>query len=182
MLEIEIPPRELFDEKTSEFITTDAAVLRLEHSLISISKWESKWHKPFLNTTKNQRHTPDEMMDYIRCMTIDRHVDPHIYLALTNDNITSIKNYINDPMTATTIADRPGAPLRREIITAELIYYWMVSFGIPFECEKWHVNKLITLIKVCSEKNNPKKMNQAAILAQNREINEARKRALRTRG
>ena len=122
------------------------------------------------------------MMDYIRCMTIDRHVDAHIYLALTNDNITSIKNYINDPMTATTIADRPGAPLRREIITAELIYYWMVSFGIPFECEKWHVNKLITLIKVCSEKNNPKKMNQAAILAQNREINEARKRALRTRG
>lgn len=182
MLEIEVGSMELYDEQKNEFVSTEKTILHLEHSLISISKWESKWHKPFLSSSKEDRRTSEEMLDYIKCMTINKSVDPNVYLALSSDNIRSIKEYINDPMTATTITDRPGAPLRREIITAELIYYWMVSFGIPFECEKWHINKLITLIKVCSEKNNPKKMNNAAILAQNRELNEARKKALKTRG
>lgn len=182
MLEIVVPKTEMFDEISECFIEIPECTLRLEHSLLSISKWESRWHKPFIVRSKEDRHTNDEMLDYIRCMSLDKNVPPEVFLNLTPTNLLAINNYIDNPMTATTVNDGPGSPMRREIITSELIYYWMVALGIPFECEKWHVNRLIMLIKVCSAKNNPKKMSQKAIMAQNRQLNEARKKALGTKG
>lgn len=182
MLEIVVPKSEVFDEQSECFIDISECTLRLEHSLLSVSKWEARWHKPFITSKKDEKRTNDEMLDYIRCMTLNSNVRPETYLCLTPANLLAINNYIENPMTATTVRDIPGSPMRREIITSELIYYWMVTLGIPFECEKWHINRLIMLIKVCSAKNNPKKMSHKAIMAQNRQLNEARKKALGTKG
>lgn len=182
MLRIIIPETEVYDEVKGEFSYVREQTLCLEHSLLSISKWESKWHTPFIVRSKKESHTNEQMLDYIRCMTINKEVDPLVYASLTPKNLAEINAYISDPMTATTVKDGPGAPFRGEIVTSELIYYWMVSLNIPIECEKWHINRLIMLIKVCAAKNNPKKMSNRAILSQNRALNEARKKAYGTRG
>lgn len=182
MLEILVHGREMFDETSQTFTSIPDTTLHLEHSLLSISKWESKWHRPFISVSKDEKRTREEQIDYVRCMTIDRNVDPEVYYGLSNENILAINAYIDNPMTATTVKDAPHTPLRREVITSELIYFWMVNYGIPFECEKWHLNRLIMLIKVCSAKNNPKQMNNRDIMMQNRKLNEARKKALGTRG
>ena len=181
MLQITVPGAELFDEETETFIQTKDTQLKLEHSLLSISKWESRWCKPFLLSDKSQRHTPAEMLDYIKCMTLNTNVPKEVYTALTAENMKAITNYINHPMTATTITDfsKNG---KKDIITSEIIYYWMVSYQIPFECEKWHINRLITLIKVCNAKNNPKKMSRGDLISQNRALNKARRKALHTKG
>lgn len=182
MLEIKVPKTEFFDEAAESFIQIPECTIHLEHSLLSLSKWESKWHKPFISNSKKNPHSQEELLDYIRCMTLEKNVRPEVFLALSSDNIATINSYIEDPMTATTISNSSRSSINREIITSELIYYWMISLGIPFECEKWHINRLITLIRVCSAKNNPKKMSNRAILAQNRALNEARKKALGTKG
>lgn len=182
MLEIVVSGMEMYDEINEEFVSISDTVLHLEHSLLSVSKWESKWHKPFIPVNKDDKRTQEEQIDYIRCMTIDKNIDPKVYYCLSNENIIAINEYIDNPMTATTVRDIPGTALRREIVTSELIYFWMVNFGIPFECEKWHLNRLIMLIKVCSAKNNPKKMSPRDIMSQNSKINQARKKALGTRG
>ena len=181
MLQITVPGAELFDEETETFIQTKDTQLKLEHSLLSISKWESRWCKPFLLSDKSQRHTPAEMLDYIKCMTLNTNVPKEVYTALTAENMKTITNYINHPMTATTITDLSKNG-KKDIITSEIIYYWMVSYQIPFECEKWHINRLITLIKVCNAKNNPKKMSRGDLLSQNRALNKARRKALHTKG
>lgn len=180
MLRIEIPlSPEGWDEKKQEFIVPKTQVLQLEHSLVSLSKWESKWHKPFLSL---EEKTVEETLDYIRCMTITQNVKPEIYNFLTNENLKQINDYIDDPMTATTFSDGNQRP-SREIITSEIIYHWMVSFNIPFECQKWHLNKLLAFIKVCCNKNlPPKKMSRSEILQRNKELNEARKKALNSAG
>jgi len=178
MLELIVPEQELYNDDTNEFVTVHKTNLKLEHSLISISKWESKWHKSFLNSADK---TNEEVYDYIKCMTINP-VDDSVYTALTNDNINEIMAYINDPMTATTIKDIPGKK-NNETITSELIYYWMVALEIPFECERWHLNRLLTLIRVCNIKNQPpKKMSNREILNQNRALNAARRKKYHTRG
>lgn len=182
MLKITVPANEVFDEISQCFITVTETELHLEHSLLSISKWESKWHRPFISSDSNDKKNNEEQLDYIRCMTINKNIDDNIYFCLSPDNITAINEYINDSMTATTVKDIPGSPLRREIITSELIYFWMINYGIPFDCEKWHINRLIMLIKVCAAKTNPKKMAPRDIMAQNRRLNEARKKALGTKG
>lgn len=182
MLEITVPYSEVFDEATGCFIEIEEATLHLEHSLLSVSKWEAKWHKPFIKRKDEPPHSKEEILDYIRCMTLTKNVDPLVYTVLTNNNIQDITKYIENPMTATTVRDIPGAPFRREVVTSELIYYWMITLGIPIECEKWHINRLIMLIKVCSAKMNPSKMSPQAIMTQNRQINEARKKALGTKG
>lgn len=181
MLQIVVPKQEGFNSKTNEFITFPGQTLQLEHSLVSLDKWESKWHKPFL--TKDTKPW-DEQLDYIRCMTITQNVHPDTYLYLTDKNKKAIKEYIEDPMTATTFYghdnQRGG---RKEQITSELIYYWMVAFNIPFECKKWHLNKLLTLIRICSIKNEPpKKMSQAEVMRRNAALNAQRKARLGTRG
>jgi hypothetical protein len=179
MLYITIPQTEWFDEKNQIFMTTREQKIQLEHSLVSLKKWESKWKKPFLD---NNKKTKEEIKDYIRCMTITQNVDPNIYYAITDEIILQISDYINDPMTATTINERPGRT-SRSIITAEIIYYWMISFNIPFECQKWHLNSLLTLIKVCSIKQQPnKKMSKRDIYNRNRALNNSRKAKLNTRG
>lgn len=169
MLQITVPSREVYDENNNLFFTTKECVLRLEHSLLSISKWESKYHKPFLKRHKEEGHTAQELEDYIKCMTLNT-VPEYVYSILTKKNLLDINAYIDDPMTATTIArSRPS----NEIITSELIYYWMTAFNIPFECEKWHLNRLLMLIKVCNAMANPPK-NQAPDMAARRRLNEAR--------
>lgn len=180
MLQITIPATEQWDEKNQVFVKTDEQVLRLEHSLVSLHKWESKWHKSFLFTKEK---TYEETLDYIKCMTLTQNVNPDVYYCLTNENITQINEYIADPMTATYIYEDEKKGINRDKVTAELIYYWMISLEIPFECQKWHLNQLLALIKVCNVKNNPKKkMSNRDILSRNKALNEARKKSMHTRG
>ena len=180
MLEIVIPETEQYDEANGCFITTKKQVLRLEHSLVSLSKWESKWHKPYLS---RKQKTQEEQIDYIRCMTLTQNVDPNVYTAITPQILKTVNAYIDDSMTATTFAKRQRGRSNNEIVTAEIIYYWMISHQIPFECQKWHLNRLMTLINVCSAKNGPqKKMRQKEIFAQNRALNAARRKRTHSRG
>ena len=181
MLTITIPATESFDPVTETFYSTKEQILVLEHSLISISKWESKWGKPFLNS--KERKSVEESRDYIRCMTITQNVDPAVYYALTEANYKEIMDYIEKPMTATWFAnDNKKAP-SREIVTAEVIYYYMVALQIPFECERWHFNKLMTLIRVCNEKNKPpKKMGTKTIMSRNQALNALRRQQLGSTG
>ena len=180
MLRITIPAGEEWDELKQEFITTKEQTLCLEHSLVSLSKWESKWCKPFL--TKQER-TYEETIDYIKYMTLTQNVDPEVYKFLTNDNMTEIKKYIEAPMTATTFSKDHSSKAGHEIVTSELIYYWMIALNIPFECQKWHLNRLLTLIKVCNIKNAPpKKMSRRSILSRNASINAARRQQMNTKG
>lgn len=180
MLRVPVKARDLFNEETNEFISTGDTVLQLEHSLISLSKWESKWHKPFLNTDNK---TEEEMVDYIRCMTITQNVDPDVYYGLSEENIVMIKDYMENPMTATWFSDKHNPKNRQKAVTAELIYYWMISLGIPFECEKWHLNRLLTLIRVCNIENAPKKkMRKGDVFKQNTSLNQARKQMMGTTG
>lgn len=154
MLQVNIPAAEYFNEQTNEFIEVKAYTLQLEHSLISISKWEAKWCKPFLG---KEDKTQEETIDYIRCMTITQNVDPMAYMAIPDAELKRIKEYINAPMTATWFNDREKRAPSRKVITSELVYYWMVAQNIPFECEKWHFNRLMTLIRICGEKSQPPK-------------------------
>ena len=180
MLEIKIPAMELFDERTGEFINITEQTLRLEHSLVSLSKWESKWCKPFLSKTEKSR---EETIDYIKCMTLSQNVDPKVYNYLTESNFREINKYIEAPMTATTFSDEKGSKGSREQVTAELIYYWMVALNIPFECQKWHLNRLLTLVKVCNIKNQPpKKMSKRDVMSRNAALNAARRKQLNTKG
>lgn len=179
MLQITIPATELYDDVSNKFTTSKEQVLQLEHSLVSLAKWESKWLKPFLS--KDEK-TFEETIDYIRCMTITQNVEPDVYKYITQDNIKAVNEYIAAPMTATTFR-KDTQVTAREIITAEIIYYWMVTFNIPPEYQKWHLNRLLTLINVCYLKNKPsKKMSMKDILAQNRDLNAARRSRLNTPG
>lgn len=180
MLTIIVPESEFYDEKNNEFIRIKEQTLVLEHSLVSIAKWESKWKKSYLSS-KNK--TYDETIDYIRCMTITKNVNPIVFKAINREALEAIQRYINDPMTATYFYEDDKKQPNKEIITAEVVYYWMVSLGIPMECQKWHFNRLITLIKVCDLKtNNGKKLSKREILTRNQALNEARKRKYNTRG
>lgn len=180
MLQITVPGVELWDEGAQEFIYSKEQTLQLEHSLISLSKWESKWCKPYLD---KKEKTYEEIMDYIRCMTLTPNVKPEVYKCLTEDNMKDIENYINAPMTATYISEDKHGRGNREVVTSELIYYWMISLQIPIEFQKWHLNRLITLIRVCNIKNAPpKKMGKRAIMNRNTALNAARRKRLNSRG
>lgn len=180
MLTITIPATELFDEKTQTFFSTKEQTLQLEHSLVSLSKWESKWCKPFLT---NDDKTLEETIDYIKCMTITQNVDPNSYNFLSRSNIEKINSYISSPMTATTFYEDPQRPTKKEIITSELIYYWMISLNIPMECQKWHLNRLLTLVRVCNVKNAPpKKMSRSEIMRRNSALNAARRKQFNSKG
>lgn len=179
MLTIVIPETEEYDQRTETFIPRKKETLNLEHSLVSLSKWESKWKKPFLS---DDPKTLEESIDYIRCMTINP-VDPSVYRRITQKMMQRINDYISDPMTATTFREDPKQRHSREIITAEIIYYWMIALQIPFECQKWHLNRLMTLIRVCNIKNTPpEKMSRGDIYRQNAALNAARRKAHGTRG
>lgn len=179
MLTIVVPGVEMFDDVTQEFTTEGDVILELEHSLVSLSKWESKYEKPFLG---NDDKSTDEVIGYIKAMTLCE-VPEVVYQKLSPEHIGKINEYIDAKMTATWFNERPGAPKGREVITAEVIYYWMIAFNIPFECERWHLNRLFTLIRVCSIKNEkPKQMSKADIARQNAELNAQRRKQYGTRG
>lgn len=180
MLQITVPANEKWDEVKEEFIYFNGATLRLEHSLVSLSKWESKWKKPFVS---KEPKTVEQTIDYIRCMTITQNVDPEVYNNLTNENISQVNKYIEDPMTATWFSEDKTAKPNREQITSELIYYWMIALNIPVEFEKWHLNRLLTLIRVCNVKNQPpKKMGKNELMSRNKSLNAARRKQLHTKG
>jgi hypothetical protein len=179
MLQIVIPMSEGFNEETGKFFVVEAFTLEMEHSLASVSKWESKYEKPFLGTGDKEN---EELFDYVKLMTLTPDVPDKIYDMLTADNIAAVNRYINAKMTATTFAQIPQRS-SREIITAEIIYHWMVALQIPFECQHWHLNRLITLVRVCNEKNKPpKKMSRGEAARRNRELNAQRRANLGTRG
>lgn len=180
MLQLVIPAIDAFDEQSGQFITVDEQVLELEHSLIALSKWESKWCKPFIS---KEPKTHEETIDYIKCMTLTPDVDPAVYSLLSDDHIEQVNKYIEAPMTATTFANKGKGRSSSEYITNELIYYWMVALTIPFECETWHLNRLLTLIQVCNLKNQPsKKMSRQAVLNQNAMLNQARRAQSNAKG
>lgn len=178
------PEDGIYNPATSEFIYVKPQTIVIEHSLVSLSKWESFWKIPFLSS---ETKTSKQIIDYIKCMTITQNVDPSLYLFLDNKTIEEIVDYIHDPMTATTFHDRStnGASKRysHEIVTSELIYYWMLSYGIPMECQKWHLERLMTLIRVFDIKNSPKKnMKKSDIYRNNAAINAANRKRFHTRG
>lgn len=180
MLTITIPATEEFDEVKGEFVYVKEQTLQLEHSLISISKWESKWCKPFLSKADK---TQEEIIDYIKCMTLNPSVNDNVYDCLSQSNLKMINDYIGAPMTATTFSDDKHSKANRETITAELVYYWMIALNIPFECQKWHLNRLLTLIRVCNVKNAPpKKMSKRATANHYAQLNAARRQQLNSRG
>lgn len=181
MLTITIPAIEGFDDEKQEFVTiAKEQTLQLEHSLVSISKWESKWHKPFIS---REEKTVEETMDYIRCMTVTQNIDPDVYNRITRSNVDEINKYIEDPMTATTFYGTSEQGRSKETITSDLIYYWMVSLNIPMECQKWHLNRLLTLIRVCNVKNAPpKKRGAKQIISDYARINAERRKKLNTKG
>lgn len=180
MLRITIPASEGWDEGKQEFVYFKAQTLQLEHSLVSLSKWESKWNKPFISSKEK---TFEEIIDYIKCMTITQNVNPEVYGRLTAKIIKEINEYIGAPMTATTFSNEPKGGRNREQSTSELIYYWMIAYNIPFECQKWHLNRLLTLIHVCEIKSQkPKKMSKSEIMSRNAALNAARRKQLNTKG
>lgn len=181
MLIVNIPDKEFFDEKTNKFFMVKGAKVTMEHSLLSISKWESHYKRCFLENDEGPK-TLDEVAYYMRCMTIEKNIPKEVYGNITQNIYSKVMEYISDPMTATTVRKKPGGG-RREKLTNELIYYYMIQYGIPFECEKWHLNRLLKLIEVCGAKQGPaQKMSQKDILAENRAIMEARKAKHHTRG
>ena len=178
MLKLTIPGQELWDEEHEQFIYTEDVVLRLEHSLVSISKWEAKWHKPFLS---KEPKSHEEDIYYIGCM-LDDDIDPKILLCLRDEDWRAIYDYIEDPMTATIINDRGNKKSRATMITNELIYYWMIAYNIPAEYQYWHLNRLLTLIKVCDAKNQKQDtMSKRDVLSENARLNKQRKEQMKHR-
>ena len=184
MLTLIIPSKDYFDPSTSELFTIDGCKLTLEHSLVSISKWEAEHLKSFFSFDSKNPMTVDEARDYIRAMTITQNVDPLVYYNLTNENIKKAQEYIDNPMSATTFTDRvTNKPVKKHLYTSEEIYSFMVMYNIPFECQKWHLNRLLNLIKCCEIHNSPgKKMSRKDILSRNKSLNAARRAALNTTG
>lgn len=180
MLTITVGATDVYDESSGKFGATGGFEIQLEHSLVSLSKWESEFEKPFLG--KDEK-TSEEVLSYIRCMVLTPNPPGDFLQSLSKENLEAVNAYIDRKMTATWFSEQPGAPASREVITSELVYYWMTVFQIPFECETWHLNRLFTLIRICNIKQaKPKKMSRAEIAARNRELNAQRKAQLGTRG
>lgn len=176
MIKLIIPKRDLWDEKKQEFVTIPEETVRLEHSLLAIARWETKYHKPFL--TKDEKGN-DELFYYIRCMNLsDDLLDEStaLLIAKNQENLFEIKEYLDDPATATTVKKKPSNGSGGSFVTSELIYYYMTSLMIPFECEKWNLNRLLKLIEVCDAKNTPaKKPNRKDTMNRHRSLNAARR-------
>lgn len=181
MLTIHIPEREIWDENKEMFLYTNSVVLKLEHSLVSISKWESKFNVPFLS----EGHTNAEILEYIKCMSIGSEIQNGVLECLTEENFSEISKYIDSPMTATLFSEQPSTG-RKSVITSELIYYWMIAYNIPFECQKWHLNRLLTLIRICSikeeQRNGKHKMKRSEINSMYQSLNTQRRAKLNSKG
>lgn len=180
MLIITVPGVETYDESVDEFVSSQETILELEHSLVSLSKWESIYEKPFLGAVEK---TPEEILGYIKVMIMTPEVPEEVFSRLSESNFQEIDAYINAKMTATWFSETPGAPRSRDVITSELIYYWLTVFQIPFSCETWHLNRLFTLIRICNVKQSkPEKMSRGEMAARNRELNAQRRAQLGSKG
>lgn len=180
MIPENVPEGEFWDENSGQFIYVKRQIIQLEHSLISLHKWESNWKKAFLS---KEDRTFEETIDYIKCMTMTQNVNPLVYNLITNEQIKQVNDYISDKKTATRIKKDKTARASRQTVTAELIYYWMILYNIPFECRKWHLSQLLTLIDVCRAESSPKKdRNKKDIASEYRALNAARRQQLGTRG
>lgn len=188
MLRMIVPAGEYWVEERQEFFYTRESVLELEHSLAAIARWESKWKKPFLDTggiikSDKPDKSPDEFYDYIRCMTINEPEDKRCYRSLTQIQIAAIAAYIQDPATATTFSRHESRRFSSQVVTAELVYYWMTTLNIPFECENWNFNRLLTLIRVCSIKSQKqKKKPMREVVSERKALNAERQAKYKTRG
>lgn len=183
MLILHIDGQEGFNNDTNEFVTIKETTLQLEHSLISLKKWEQKYHVPFLDKKNNK--TPEQWVYYIKCMTITQNVDPNVFKYMSAENVKKVTEYIEDPMTATWFSDNKKGPTggnKNEVITAEIIYYWMIELNIPIEFEKWHLNQLMTLIRVINIKHDPKKMGRKEEAMQRQMLNAQRRARSHSRG
>lgn len=181
MLTLNIGGKEFYDEEKEMFLEQPSYILQLEHSLVSLSEWEAKWQKAFLN--KKTQRTYEESIDYVRCMTLNKDVDTAVYEAINRYDLAKIIAYIDDKRSATWFSEQKKGPSSREIITSELIYYWMIANNIPIECENWHLNRLLTLIRICEVKQSPpKKMSQRDLAARNHALNKSRKAKHHTKG
>lgn len=185
MLTILIPEQRLWDEVNEVFVNVKETQLKLEHSLISVHKWEAIWHKPFLGRKRNkEQKTPQEVLSYVKCMTLNQ-VEDSVYAALTTENVKEIVDYMSNPMSAATFNDELIGAQKNdsEYVSAETIYYWMIALNIPIEFQKWHLEQLLTLIKYVNAKQAPeKKVSQQEWARQKRELNRARKAKYHTSG
>ena len=181
MLTITVGAEDVFDESAGTFGTQGGFELQLEHSLVSLSKWESEFEKPFLGKESKE---PKEILSYVHYMVLTPNPPEDFLQRLSKANLEAVNDYIDRKMTATWFSEAPGAPkTSREVVTSELIYYWMTVFHIPFECETWHLNRLFTLIRICNLKQEkPKKMSRSEIAARNRALNAQRRAQLGTKG
>jgi hypothetical protein len=180
MLRLVIAEDELFDEETNTFQTVNDSVIEFEHSLISLSKWESEYKKPFLSSEKK---TPEEILGYLKAMIVSDDTDPDVLYRLPTAAIEKIQEYIDSSQSATTFGMMPERRGPGEVITSELIYYWMVAFNIPFECQHWHLNRLFSLIRICNIKNSkPEKMSRSELAQRNAALNAKRRAELGTKG
>jgi hypothetical protein len=180
MLKLILEGDEFYDEASNTFSTVGDVVLEFEHSLVSLSKWESIFQKPFL---KPEEKTAEEILAYIEAMILNENYDENIISRLTQANLDRINAYIESPQSATTFGYMPETTGRGETITSELVYYWLVAFNIPFECQHWHLNRLFALIRICNIKNSkPKKMSRSEVAQRNRDLNAQRKAQLNTTG
>lgn len=183
MLTITVPEMEFLENDTGRIIKCKRTTLNLEHSLVSLSKWEARWKKPFLK--KGYQMTREEILDYIRCMTITQNVPDSVYVAIeyNQEIVDAITEYINDPMTATTITNHGPKTAFSRIVTSEVIYSWMIQYNVPVEFQKWHLNRLLTLIQVCNSNNaKPQKMSKRDVAIQQAKLNEERRRKFNTTG
>lgn len=179
MLDLIIPKIELYDEQKKEFVEIGPCTILMEHSLVSISKWESKWHKPFIGS---ENLSNEEIRDYLRCMTITQNVNPLIYDYISEENLQKVNDYIEDPMTGTTFYDFLPQKSGNKKKSSEDIYSQMILLGIPFECQKWHINRLLTLIKVCSLDQSDKKMTKEETMKAYHQLNAERRKKLNSKG
>lgn len=179
MLKLTVLGTETFNDVTSEFGSEGDVVLELEHSLVSLSKWEAEFEKPFLT---NDQKTAVEILAYIKAMCLDPDIPESVFEKLSGENFREINSYIDAKMTATWFNENRSAP-SREVVTSELIYYWMTVYTIPFSCETWHLNRLFTLIRICNIKHDkPKTMSRSDQAAEQRRLNNERKNRFNSTG
>lgn len=150
---------ELFDEETNTFLHPVGKKLHLEHSLLSISKWEAEWEIPFLNTDK----TSEQSLSYIKCCVLDDDFDELLLNTLSDKNILDFNAYLSKGMTAKKIIDlrsslsqkrKSRRPASQKALTSEDIYYSMIQFHVWKECEEWPLQRLLSLLQLCSLKSN----------------------------